>query len=198
MEERIRQLFGFDIESKIAMVDELSIPIAKAGQCLVDALLSDGKILIGAYGASYANGVHFSTALQHRFDVERPALPVIDLMGQPALVTAAIQDGHADHLLARQILTLGSPQDILVLITTSSQSKSLIYSLESAHERGIAVILLTGQADDALATHLNPKDVVIPIPRNHPARIREMHLFVLHCFCDLIERALFGHEGDAI
>ena len=46
MEERVRHLFGLQIETKIAMADALSDTIGKAGQRLVNCLLNDGKILI--------------------------------------------------------------------------------------------------------------------------------------------------------
>ena len=74
MEERVRHLFGVNIETKIALADALSDSIAKAGQRLVNCLLNDGKILICGNGGSSANCMHFASAMLNHFEVERPSL----------------------------------------------------------------------------------------------------------------------------
>ncbi len=51
-EERVRNLFGQSIETKITAVDLLSANIAKAGLRLAHCLLHDGKILICGQGGS--------------------------------------------------------------------------------------------------------------------------------------------------
>ena len=79
LEDRIRHLFGVNIEAKIAMADTMSIDIAKAAQRLITCLLNDNKIFLCGNGGSAANCLHFSAAMLNHFDVERPPLPVIAL-----------------------------------------------------------------------------------------------------------------------
>lgn len=196
IEDNVQQQFGLHIEAMVAAADGLSEVISKASQRLVDSLLNDGKILVGGNGASFANALHFSNALLNRYDVERPSLPAIHLTGHIGLAAGGAHDTSSDQALSRQILALGQSEDILVLLTTDGQGSSLIHALDAAHERGMIVVALTGQDGGVLVSHLSPNDVEIRVQLYHPARIREIHLFILHCFCQVIEYALFGHEGD--
>ena len=192
MEDRIRQLFGSSIETKITAADLLSTVIAKAAQRLVHALLGDKKILICGNGASAANCLHFSSALINHFEVERPPLPVIALNTDNAIITSiADENGYAD-LFAKQIQALGQEGDVLLVITTSGNTNSILRAVDAANDRGMDTIALSGRDGGVLANHLGPEDIEIRIPIDNDARIREMHLFVLHCFCDLIDQSLFG------
>lgn len=197
-EDRVQQQFGQHIESMIALADGFSAVISKAAQYLVDSLLNDGKIMIGAKGASAANALHFSTALLSRYDVERPALPAINLSGHLSSSGEGQQESTPDSLISRQIIALGQPQDRLVLLTTNAHAPSILSALDAAHEREVPVILLSGQDSGLLKDQLHSGDLEIRVPSHHPARIREMHLFILHSFCHVIEYALFGHEGDTL
>lgn len=192
MEDRIRHLFGICIEAKITVADAMSAEIAKAGLRLVNCLLNDGKILLCGNGGSAANCLHFSNAMLNRFEVERPALPVIALQSDPSIATSIGNDGHFDQLFARQILALGQEGDVLLSLTTSGNSDAILQAVSAAHDRGMDTIALNGRDGGVLANHLGPEDIELRVPIDNHARIREMHLFILHCFCDLIEQSLFG------
>ena len=143
-------------------------------------------------GGSAANAQHFSTAMLNHFEAERPALPVIALTTDMALTTSLLQEGHADHVFSRSLQALGSAGDVLLLLSTSSQTMNLVHAVDAAHDRGMDVVSLTGSEGGILANHLGPNDIELSVPGESVARTREMHLFVLHCFCDLIDQALFG------
>jgi D-sedoheptulose 7-phosphate isomerase len=190
--ERIRTLFTQDIESKIALVDILSEQIAHAGAQLVDCLLADGRVFICGNGGSMANCLHFLTAMQHYFEAERPSLPVISLSGDVSAVTGIANDGQYDHLFSRQIHALGQPNDKLIVLTTTGDAKAILQVVNTARSKGIATIALTGRDGGLLASQLSAGDIELRVPGTYSARIREVHLFILHCFCDLIDRSLFG------
>lgn len=192
MEERVRHLFGVQIETKMAVADALSDSIAKAGQRLVNCLLSDGKILICGNGASSANCLHFSSAMLNHFEVERPSLPVVNLSADSICLSSFANEHHYAQVFARQIQALGQEQDVLVLLTTSGNSDSLIHALQAAKERGMDAIILSGRDGGVLANHLGPEDIELRVSSDNAARIRELHLFILHCFCDLIDQSLFS------
>jgi len=192
MEDRVRQLFGNSIETKVMLADTLSLEIAKAGQRLLQGLLADKKILICGNGASAANCLHFSTAMINHFEVERPPLPVISLNTDTAIITAmADEHGYAD-LFAKQVQAIGQEGDVLLVLTTSGNTDSILHAVDAANDRGMDTIALSGRDGGILANHLGPEDIEIRIPIDSDARIRELHLFVLHCFCDLIDQSLFG------
>jgi len=192
MDSRVRQLFNASIEGIIAAADTLPDMITAAGARLVDSLLNNGKLFVCGNGGSSANALHFSTAMLNHFEAERPALPVIVLGTDMAITTSLLQDGHAEHVFSRPLQALGDAGDVLLLLSTSNQTMNLVHAVDAAHERGMDVILLGASERGVLGNHLGPNDIEIAVPADTPARIREIHLFVLHCFCDLIDQALFG------
>ncbi|MBI2786218.1 MAG: SIS domain-containing protein [Legionella longbeachae] len=192
MEERVRHLFGVNIETKIALADALSDSIAKAAQRLVNCLLADGKILLCGHGGSSANCMHFASAMLNQFEVERPSLPVFNLSTDSTSLSSTANDNHYSQVFARQIHALGQENDVLLLLTTSGNSDSMLYALHAANERGMDTVALNGRDGGVLANHLGPEDIELRVASDSSARIREMHLFILHCFCDLIDHSLFG------
>lgn len=192
MEDRVRHLFGVSIEAKIAVADTMSAVIANAGQRLVNCLLNDGKIFICGNGGSAANCLHFSAAMLNHFEVERPPLPVIVLATDLAAMTAVGNDGHYDQIFARPIQALGQENDVLVALSTTGNSNSVLHAVNAANDRGMDTIALSGRDGGVLANHLGPEDIELRVLGDNAARIRETHLFILHCFCDLIDQSLFG------
>ena len=192
MEDRIRHLFGVSIEAKIAVADTMTADIAKAGQRLVNCLLNDGRVLVCGNGGSAANGLQFSAAMLNHFEVERPPLPVIALSTDIAVLTAVSNEGHYDQIFARQIQAFGKEGDVLLTLSTTGNSDNILQAVNAANDRGMDTIALSGRDGGVLANHLGPEDIELRIAGDSAARIRETHLFILHCFCDLIDQSLFG------
>lgn len=192
LEERIRQRIGHQIETQMTLADSLSAPIAQAANQLVNCLLQDNKILLCGHAGSAANCLHFSAAMLNHFDVERPPLPVITLSTDISIMSNIANEGCGELLFARQIQALGQQGDVLITLSTSGNANSITQAIDAAHDRGIDIIALNGRDGGRLADHLGPEDIELRVPGDHPALIREMHLFILHCFCDLIEQSLFG------
>ncbi len=194
LEEKVRNLFGLDIEFKISIVDNLATNIAKAAQRLVDCLLNDGKIFICGNGGSSANSIHFSNALLNFYDVERPPLPIINLTTDCGFITAMVNEGDHDQVFARPIQALSNENDVLIVLSTTGNSNSLLEAINAAHDNDMDIISLNGKDGGLIANHLGPEDIEIRINTENSAKIRELHLFILHCFCNLIDKSLFGHE----
>ncbi|WP_229669361.1 D-sedoheptulose-7-phosphate isomerase [Legionella impletisoli] len=192
LEERVKHLFGASIEAKIAVADTMATVIAKAGMRLANCLLNDGKLILCGNGGSAANCLHFSAAMLNRFEVERPALPVITLTSDQGALTSVGNDGHFDQVFARQIQALGHEGDVLVAMTTSGNADNILQAVNAANDRGMDTIALSGRDGGVLANHLGPEDIELRVAGDNAARIRETHLFILHCFCDLIDQCLFG------
>lgn len=191
-EDRVRHLFGVNIEAKVAMADTMSVDIARAAQRLVTCLLNDNKIFLCGNGGSAANCLHFSAAMLNHLDVERPSLPVIALTSDMAALTAISNEGHYEQVFARQIQALGQENDVLIALSTTGNSNSVLNAVNAANEKGIDTIALSGRDGGILANHLGPEDFELRVLGDTAARIREVHLFILHCFCDLIDQSLFG------
>jgi D-sedoheptulose 7-phosphate isomerase len=82
----------------------------------------------------------------------------------------------------------------LLAISTSGDSANVVAAVESALERDMRVVAMTGQDGGALARLLTDVDVHIGVPHERSARVQETHLLIVHCLCDGIDVALFGGE----
>lgn len=192
MENKIRQFFGEKIELQLSAADSLSVLIADAGARMVDCLLHDGKILLCATGGSVANALHFSSAMLNHLEVDRPAFPLINL----ATNGFSADSKPACQVFARQIQALGQERDLLVILTATGHSEALSAALIAAQERGMRSIVLSGKDGGKVAGALGAHDLELRVGASNLARIRELHLFMVHCFCDIIESALFGQMTE--
>ena len=194
MQHRIRQLFTDSIETKTRAMDVLGPSIEQGSQMMVNALLSEGKILTCGNGGSAGDAQHFSSELLNRFERERPSLPAIALTTDASTITSIANDYSYEEVFSKQIRALGQPGDILLAISTSGNSANVMQAIQAAHDREMHVVALTGRDGGAMASLLMPDDVEIRVPARSTARIQEVHLLAIHCLCDLIDRQLFGSE----
>jgi D-sedoheptulose 7-phosphate isomerase len=70
----------------------------------------------------------------------------------------------------------------------------VIAAIESAHEREMTVIALTGKSGGKMGTMLRETDVHICVPHERTARIQEVHLLAIHCICDGVDSQLLGDQ----
>lgn len=195
MDEQVKQLFGSSIETNILAADTLSEHIARAAQKLIDCLLKDKKIMICGQGGSAATCMHFSSIMLNHFEVERPSLPVINLCSDLSALTSFVSDNNYDQCFSSQISALGQEGDVLIIFTSSGNSNVMLNALHAADERGMDTIALNGRDGGVLANHLGPDDVELRVDSSNSARIREVHLFIIHSFAYLIDQYLFGQEA---
>lgn len=195
MNERIKQLFEQSIENKISMAEVLQENIVKAAQRLVQCLLNEGKIFLCGNGGSSANCSHFLAMMINHFEMERPAFPVIMLGSESTLVTAFTHENQ-DQLFVRQLQALARSEDVLLVLSTKGNANNILNAVTTAHDCSMDVIALGGREGGVLNNHLGPEDIVLSVPSDISSHIREAHLFILHCFCDLIERSLFGPAAE--
>lgn len=194
MQSRIQKLFLDSIETKQQALAVLVPAIEQASQLMVDALLSEHKILSCGNGGSAGDAQHFSSELLNRFERERPSLPAIALTTDSSTITSIANDYSYNEVFSKQIRALGQSGDVLLAISTSGNSANVVQAIHAAHDREMTVVALTGREGGEIASLLLPNDVEIRVPSPRTARIQEVHLLVIHCLCDLIDCQLFGSE----
>ncbi|HHH45682.1 MAG TPA: phosphoheptose isomerase [Thiotrichales bacterium] len=191
--QHVLELFEQSIETKQAAGPALAEPIARAAARMVDSLLQGGKILACGNGGSAADAQHLASELVNRFERDRPGLPAIALTTDSSALTSIANDDAFRNVFARQIKALGQAGDVLIAITTSGRSANLEAAVSAAHERDMCVIALTGRDGGPLAQRLRDQhDVEVRVPAQSTARIQEVHILVIHCLCDLVDRHLLG------
>lgn len=192
IESNIQAIFNASIETKQQAISAVAGPIAAAVEKMVSQLKNGNKILSCGNGGSAADAQHFSAELLCRFEMERPSLPAIALTTDTSTLTAVSNDYHFDQIFARQISSLGQKDDVLLAISTSGNSPNVVEAIKMAHERGMQIVALTGRDGGKMATLLKENDVEIRVPSDVTARIQEVHLLAIHCFCDQIDKVMFG------
>lgn len=191
---RIKQLIEESIETKRKAAQVIAPFIAQAATVLIDCLSTGQKVLSCGNGGSAGDAQHFSSELLNRFELERQGLPAIALTTDSSTITSIANDFAYNEIFARQIGALGQVGDVLLAISTSGNSANVVRAIEVAHNRSMKIVALTGQEGGKIATVLQNNDVEIRIPAQSTARIQEVHLLVIHCLCDLIDRH-FSNKG---
>ena len=151
---------------------------------IISAFKEEKKILICGNGGSAADAQHFSSELIGKYEKERSSFPAIALTTDSSAITAISNDFGFDNVFSRQIEGLGDPGDILIVISTSGNSKNLIKAIETAKKKNIKCIALLGKKGGLISEMV---DLEIIIPSNRTSRIQEMHGLIIHIICGLIE-----------
>lgn len=188
----VKEHFAESMATKRAAQDALAPAIARAARLMTESLLDEGRIFSCGNGGSAADSQHFAAELINRFEMERPGLPAIALTTDSSALTSIANDYTFDDIFAKQITALGRNNDVLLAISTSGNSENVIRAIAAAHERGLRVVVLSGRDGGRMAESLTESDVEIRVPAERTARIQEVHIVVLHCLCDLIDRAILG------
>jgi len=191
-ETHIEGIFRDSIETKQLAAQTLAPAIARAAQVMIGSLENGHKILSCGNGGSAADAQHFSSELINRFEMDRPGLPAIALTTDTSSITSIANDYHFNRVFARQIEALGESGDTLLAISTSGNSENIIEAVKKAQYCGMHTIALSGRDGGKMAELLGKDDVEIRVPSNITARIQEVHLLVIHCLCETIDRKLFG------
>lgn len=188
--------------------------IQNAYEILEHSYSSGGKLLVAGNGGSAADSEHIVGELMKGFkkprkldDLQRDkltqinetlglvladnlqgALPAIALDGQPALTTAFMNDCEPLLCFAQQVNGFGNMNDVFLGISTSGNSKNVLYAAVTAKAKGMKVIGLTGANDSKLS---ELADVCIRVPETETYMVQELHLPVYHCLCLMLEKRFF-------
>jgi D-sedoheptulose 7-phosphate isomerase len=164
-----------------------TVVITAAGEAMAKALAEGKKILAFGNGGSAADAQHFVAELVVQYERSRPARPAVALTTDTSILTALGNDAGFDRVFARQIEALGHGGDVALAITTSGQSPNVLRGLEAANARGMVTIALTGR-DGGAAGKL--ARIHVNVPEARTAVAQEVHITVLHTWCELIDEAL--------
>lgn len=182
---------------------------------LEDAYVQGNQLLVAGNGGSAADSEHIVGELMKGFLLPRRlepsfqeqllqvdgelgstlaqnlqgALPAIALDGHPALSTAYMNDCAPLLCFAQQVNGYGKPGDVFLGISTSGNSKNILYAAVTARAKGMKIIGLTGQKDNCLSDRA---DVCIRVPQTETFMVQELHLPVYHCLCAMLEERFYG------
>ena len=197
LEQRIQQHFIDSADLKYQAAQALGKPISDAVHAVLACVTSGGKILACGDGASAAHAQQFAAFCVAGFERERPELAALALSDHAALA-APVGSGSTEvaQPLARQVRALGQAGDLLLAVSVLGQDAGLLAAVQAAHERDMTVVVLGGRSGGTLATLLRETDVLVCVPHDRAARVREVHALVLHALCDGVDAQLFGEQEN--
>lgn len=158
--------------------------IAEAGNLMLHAFASKGKIISCGNGGSMCDAMHFAEELTGRFRENRDPFPAIAIADASHLSCVANDFGY-DQIFSRYVQAFGNNNDVLLAISTSGNSVNVVKAAQMAKEKGMKVVGLTGKEGGKLAALC---DIEIRVPFNGYAdRIQEIHIKIIHSLIHYIE-----------
>jgi D-sedoheptulose 7-phosphate isomerase len=160
--------------------------------CLVECFRHGNKIMFCGNGGSAADSQHMAAEFVNRFCMDRAALPAIALTVDTSILTAIGNDSSFEFTFSRQVEALARPGDILAALSTSGGSPNILKALEAARVQGVKTIGFTGEK--GRQTMAPMCDLCLVVPSAEPARVQEVHEFVWHVLCGMVEQVLFAQD----
>ena len=203
-----------ELTSRYPVLEAVKGDVLAAYEILRDCYAGGGKVMIAGNGGSCADSEHIVGELMKGFVKRRPvtsafeqklkeaepelgeelakrlqgALPAIALTGHPALSTAFLNDVDGSMGFAQQVYGYGRKGDVFLGITTSGNSKNILYAAAVAKAAGLKVIGLTGRDGGRLKAMT---DAWIVVPEQETFKIQEFHLPVYHALCLMLEEYFY-------
>jgi len=188
--------------------------INAAFELIKESYKKGGKLLIAGNGGSASDAEHIAGELMKTFAKKRtlpdyfiseikkvdsdiseyllpkmqPGLPAIALSGHASLNTACINDIDGNITFAQQVYGYGKEEDVLLGISTSGNSKNVLYACAVAKAKKLKIIGLTGEGGGRLKQFA---DICICVPETETYKIQELHLPVYHIICMMLEDYFF-------
>lgn len=169
---------------KFLELQEKEPVIVQISQTIYNALKNAHKLLIFGNGGSAADAQHMAAELVGRFLKERSAMQAIALTTDTSVLTSLSNDYSFDIIFERQIEALGQSGDIAFGISTSGNSKNVYLGLKKARELGLTTIGLLGKDGGVIKDIC---DIKIIINSNYTPTTQELHIFVIHNICKIVE-----------
>ena len=203
------------LEERYPQLSVCNDAIKGAYEIMEQAYANGRKLLVCGNGGSASDSEHIVGELMKEFKLKRKvyknqadamkridselgsvlaehlqgALPAITLTGHSSLTTAFMNDSLPELIFAQQVNGYGKAGDVFLGISTSGNSRNVLFAAVAAKAKGLKVIGLTGARDCRLA-HL--ADLCIQVPETETYKIQELHLPVYHCLCMMLEEHFFG------
>ena len=148
-----------------------------------------GKILLCGNGGSAADAQHLAAEFLVRLrpHVDRKPIAAISLAMDTSTITACGNDYSFDKLFSRNLEALSAKNDILIVISTSGNSKNILNVLKTAKKLKIFSIGLLGN-NGGHAKKLCNKSIVVK--SKNTATIQESQIFLGHYIFEEVEKKL--------
>ncbi len=193
MEKIVLDILKSAIQLKETTITNSMDRIFQGADRMAECVASGHKVMLFGNGGSAADAQHIAAEFVNRFQMERGPLAGLALTTDTSVITSIGNDYSFDEIFSKQVIALGRQDDIALGISTSGNSKNVVRAIMAARDMGMFTIGFTGRGG-ALESCC---DLLFPVESDVTARIQEVHIFIGHILCDLMERILFPENAPA-
>lgn len=179
---------SIDVKERILNDANLLLKINEAAELIIKTYKQGGRVFFCGNGGSAADAQHLAAELSGRFYFDRPPLAAEALHVNTSYITAVANDYAYDVIFSREVDAFCKEGDVLVGISTSGNSANVLKAFETAKDKGVLTIAMTGESGGKMASI---SDILINIPSNDTPRIQESHITIGHIICQIVEEELF-------
>tara|TARA_B110000014_G_scaffold264454_1_gene266250 strand:- start:8353 stop:8976 length:624 start_codon:yes stop_codon:yes gene_type:complete len=165
----------------------LSQKISDAVDEIYNSLKNGNKIYLFGNGGSAADAQHIAAELIGRYKIERKSIPAISLTTDTSVLTSLSNDYSVETIFSRQCESLVQKNDIVIVISTSGNSKNVINGIISSKKKDAKIIGLLGNNGGEIK---NMIDIPIIVNSSSTDKIQEVHRVIYHIICELIEQKI--------
>ncbi len=194
MEQVVAEALIHSMMAKEAFVKESRGKLIDLACQMVMTLRQQGKILIFGNGGSAADAQHMAAEFVNRFLINRRPLAAIALTTDTSVITSIGNDFSFDEIFSKQVQALGKKEDLALGISTSGSSQNVIKAIDAAKDIGMRTAVLTGGLGGEMTELGRLADFTLNVPTVKTAHIQEVHLWIEHVLCELVEKEIFGES----
>lgn len=164
--------------------DYLQKSILEIKKIVLRTFKNKGTIYIAGNGGSASDSQHFAAELMGRYKKNRKPYKAISLASDISTITCIANDFGYENIFSRQLEALGKKNDLVIVFSTSGNSKNIINLLKISKKKKIFSISLLGNRGGKSKKICDYPVIVDSI---NTARIQEIHQIIYHNVCNLLE-----------
>ncbi|MDR0292386.1 MAG: D-sedoheptulose 7-phosphate isomerase [Elusimicrobium sp.] len=172
--------------------DNLAAKAEELAGVIINCYQNGGKVILMGNGGSAADAQHIAAEFVGRYKLERGSFPALALNANTSTITAVGNDYSFDEIFSRQVRGFAAKGDVVIGLSTSGNSENVHKGLEAAAEKGCYTAAILGRDGGTIK---NIVDLPIVIKSNNTPRVQECTIFLAHCVCDIVDRALLDYVG---
>lgn len=173
--------------SLLLIQDKISLAIFE----ILKKLKLGGKIFLCGNGGSASDAQHLAAEFLIRLDPKRNRFPIpaISLATDTSTITACGNDFSFDDIFSRNLEALATKKDILIVLSTSGNSKNILKVLNKSKKKNIFSIGFFGN-NGGKAKKLTNLSLIVK--SKNTARIQETHILLGHYIFEQVEKKLIN------
>lgn len=164
-------------------------------QVLHSARLKGRQVFIMGNGGSASTATHFVADLAKNTRISGwPHFRAIGLTDNMAIFSAYANDEGYENVFVQQLANLVRPNDIVIAISASGNSKNVLKAMELANQVRAKTIGMTGFDGGKLGPMV---DIHLHVPSNIIEQVEDIHLMMEHLICktlrELVQESMPDH-----